>query len=332
MVKLTIVIPAYNAEGFILECLDSVTSQTFEDWACIIVDDGSTDGTLRLLKEYSDHDSRFTIKHISNSGSAKYPIDLGITLSSTPWIVVIGCDDYLEESFLQTLVDRQLSTGADVVTAIMQSVDIFGKTLTWQCPTKSFDFDHCVSGKQALKLTLGDWIIPGNGALIAKKLYSKRKEIHNFMNADEFDFRQNLLNAEKVSFSKAVYYYRQHPNSITKKVSVKLFDSIFVNEHLTDLVIENYGLDSVEAMLILKQSSHDLFAKRALLFKVRRAIGEDQFTKKRKEIYLRFKMLKSRPFSGSGLAEKIIFYDWGMFSGAAWIYQNIKNVIGSRML
>ncbi|HPT97702.1 MAG TPA: glycosyltransferase family A protein, partial [Armatimonadota bacterium] len=55
----SIIIPAYNRARFLPECLDSVLAQTFTDWECIVVDDGSTDGTRELVAEYVRRDSRF---------------------------------------------------------------------------------------------------------------------------------------------------------------------------------------------------------------------------------------------------------------------------------
>ena len=58
----TVIVPAYNYANFIGECLDSVLSQTFKNWECIVIDNGSTDNTQEIVKSYSNKDGR--IKNI----------------------------------------------------------------------------------------------------------------------------------------------------------------------------------------------------------------------------------------------------------------------------
>lgn len=68
MCKFSVIIPVYNAEKYLRICLDSVLAQTFGDWECICVDDGSTDGSAAILDEYAAKDSRFRVIHKKNEG------------------------------------------------------------------------------------------------------------------------------------------------------------------------------------------------------------------------------------------------------------------------
>ena len=60
--KISIVIPVYNTEKYLRECLDSIINQTFQDWEAICVDDGSTDNSLEILREYEKKDKRFRVE------------------------------------------------------------------------------------------------------------------------------------------------------------------------------------------------------------------------------------------------------------------------------
>jgi glycosyltransferase involved in cell wall biosynthesis len=90
----SVIIPAYNRARFLPECLDSVLAQTFTDWECIVVDDGSTDGTRELVAEYVRRDARFRYHWQENAG-ASAARNAGIALATGEWIVFLDSDDRL---------------------------------------------------------------------------------------------------------------------------------------------------------------------------------------------------------------------------------------------
>ena len=69
MPKVSVIIPVYNTEKYLKECLDSVVNQTLQDKEIICIDDGSTDNSLSILKEYAQKDSRFIILEQENEGA-----------------------------------------------------------------------------------------------------------------------------------------------------------------------------------------------------------------------------------------------------------------------
>ena len=75
--KFSIIIPVYNGSEYILQCLDSLICQTFQDWEAICIDDGSLDRSLEILNEYAERDSRVTVYSQLNKGVAKAR-DLGM--------------------------------------------------------------------------------------------------------------------------------------------------------------------------------------------------------------------------------------------------------------
>jgi len=89
----SVIIPAYNRARFLPECLDSVLAQTFTDWECIVVDDGSTDGTRELVAEYVRRDSRFRYHWQENAG-ASAARNAGIERARGEWIAFLDSDDW----------------------------------------------------------------------------------------------------------------------------------------------------------------------------------------------------------------------------------------------
>lgn len=103
---ITIVIPAYNAARYLSQTLDSVLKQTFNDWQCLIVDDGSTDDTPSIAQDYANQDPRFTAITQPNAGVAAAR-NLGAeAASSTPFLIFLDADDVWYPEALQTLLAR----------------------------------------------------------------------------------------------------------------------------------------------------------------------------------------------------------------------------------
>ena len=94
MPRFSVVVPAYNAESTLAETLDAIIAQTFADWECVVVDDGSTDGTLSLATGYAEKDSRVRVLHQGNQGSAG-AYNTGVRAASGQFVVMCSADDIL---------------------------------------------------------------------------------------------------------------------------------------------------------------------------------------------------------------------------------------------
>lgn len=64
----SIIVPVYNVQKFLPDCLDSIRGQTYQNWECILVDDGSTDNSGKICDEYADYENRFVVIHKENGG------------------------------------------------------------------------------------------------------------------------------------------------------------------------------------------------------------------------------------------------------------------------
>lgn len=99
---ISIIIPIYNDIDFIRACLDSVIRQTFEDWECILVDDGSYDGTAELCDTYAVQDARFKVFHQINKGVSSAR-NKGIREMSGSIVTFVDADDYIEPRYLEKM-------------------------------------------------------------------------------------------------------------------------------------------------------------------------------------------------------------------------------------
>jgi len=90
--RFSIIVPVYNVAPYLRECLDSVVAQTFSNWECVCVDDGSTDGSGAILDEYSAKDSRFKVLHKKNGGVSSAR-NIGLDAATSDWIAFLDADD-----------------------------------------------------------------------------------------------------------------------------------------------------------------------------------------------------------------------------------------------
>ncbi|MCF4102185.1 glycosyltransferase [Gillisia sp. M10.2A] len=112
--KVSVIIPAYNAEKWIGKCLDSIIIQSYKDIEIIVVNDGSRDYTLEILSSYEKRDPRVIIINKKNSGTY-LTRKQGVESAKGEFIFHCDADDYLEPKAIELLVKKQLLTGADIV-------------------------------------------------------------------------------------------------------------------------------------------------------------------------------------------------------------------------
>lgn len=102
----SIIIPVYKCEPFLRRCLDSIQSQSFENWEAILIDDGSPDNSGKICDEYVERDSRFKVIHKSNSGVSDTR-NKGLDVANGEFIVFIDSDDWIGPNYLASFAAHQ---------------------------------------------------------------------------------------------------------------------------------------------------------------------------------------------------------------------------------
>lgn len=100
--KVSIIIPVYNVELYLRRCLDSILSQTYTDWECILVNDGSNDNSGKICDEYANNDSRFRVFHKANGGVSSAR-NFGIDKATSEWITFVDSDDWVEKDYIYVM-------------------------------------------------------------------------------------------------------------------------------------------------------------------------------------------------------------------------------------
>lgn len=122
MKRFSIIIPAYNSSDYIEACLQSILNQTFSDWECIVVDDGSTDDSLAKIQKFIDLDSRFKVYHQENAGVSSARNN-GIDKASGEIITFCDSDDELKFNALE-IADSHLKEEIDFMEFVPQILEI----------------------------------------------------------------------------------------------------------------------------------------------------------------------------------------------------------------
>lgn len=112
--KVSVIIPVYNTEKYLRECLDSVVNQTLKEIEIICIDDGSTDSSLEILKEYAQKDNRFTIITQKNlhAGVAR---NAGLTVAKGEFLNFLDADDWFELNMLEEMYNKASSLNLDML-------------------------------------------------------------------------------------------------------------------------------------------------------------------------------------------------------------------------
>lgn len=119
MDKISIIVPVYNNYNFLDKCLDSIINQTYKNIEIILINDGSTDNSLKKLKKYAKVDSRIILINKKNEGVSKARND-GIKISTGKYITFVDSDDYLECDAIEKIYNALIKNKVDLIRANYQ--------------------------------------------------------------------------------------------------------------------------------------------------------------------------------------------------------------------
>ncbi len=117
---ISVIVPVYNVEKYLRECIDSILSQTYSSFELILVDDGSGDSSSAICDEYAAIDKRIKVIHKENGGLSSAR-NAGLAKASGKYICFIDSDDFVTEDYLDKLYNTLIVSGSDVAFSEMES-------------------------------------------------------------------------------------------------------------------------------------------------------------------------------------------------------------------
>ncbi|MDE7347350.1 MAG: glycosyltransferase family 2 protein [Muribaculaceae bacterium] len=321
----SIIMPVYNAGAYIKESLRSISSQDFQDWELIIVDDRSTDDSLAKVMDFSRNDKRIKIfTSTVNSGRAHIPRLRAAGLATGRYIVTVDADDVVSSDLLSTHYQYIASQDADLV--IPEMWNLKDNKREKILPKDSIDISKTWVGKDLIEHTLVNWEIPMAGFAVRRELYLKADEHMSSDDlesifSDELHSRWLLAACDRVCLCDAQYDYRQHAGSITHRNLPRFIDSrlhtcdklismtatVFGKDTLTNIkAIENKFFESVGLLRMINRTKLKRQQKKTLIRRISIAMNDLDIKRLKGHISSRYLALMSLPIPLARIALKII--------------------------
>ena len=199
---ISIIIPVYNTEKYLIPCVDSVLNQTYQNYEIILVDDGSTDKSGKICDTYAEKDNRITVVHKSNSGQS-YARNAALDIAKGKYIYFLDSDDYIDDKLLEKLVKSAEENNADVVFFEAKSfVDDEDNQLSngiqrrFEYVRKN-KYDNCNGQEQFIRLK------NNNEYYVCTPLHFYKKE---YLDKNNIRFKEGIIHEDNL-FSAAVYLH-----------------------------------------------------------------------------------------------------------------------------
>lgn len=319
MSMITIAMPAYNAEKYIAEAIESIIAQTYKNWEMVIVDDCSTDTTVSIIEGYINRGNNIRlIKRDKNSGGCRLPRFDAIMAAIGEFVCPIDSDDIIEEQYLEKLIRRQKETNSDIVLGRMILFEQSIQRPICCVPSTQYNIDKILIGREACKETIGGWKIAMAGMLSRTDAYKKYIEEHhnNSVNCnftDEIDHRRHILNADKIAIADAKYYYRQISNSIIHIKNIRYFDRLKALDILYDFVKKNFHNDNTVIGNMYYEYIGTVSDCRRTYLRSKNNFNENEKKIIKRMIEDSFKTIKQEKMKGKTLKQRIATCNYSFF-------------------
>jgi glycosyltransferase involved in cell wall biosynthesis len=224
--KISVIVPVYNAAPYLRQCLESILAQTVGDIEVLTIDDGSTDGSAAICDEYAAMDSRVRATHVANAGVSAAR-NLGIDLARGEYVSFVDADDTLHPSAMSTLLalmsdDVDITVGGIVYGTVWRPDDTANT--------------HTVSGLEATIRTLRQrgYDNAPCAKLYRRTLFDNGPRFAVGIRYEDLDFFRLIYpRARNIAYtSRSVYFYREHPASFINRWSPARLDTLTVTAEI----------------------------------------------------------------------------------------------------
>lgn len=237
MPKVSVIIPVYNVEKYLRKCLDSVVNQTLKDIEIICVDDGSTDSSLEILKEYAAKDERISVLRQENlhAGVAR---NAGLVVAKGEYLSFLDSDDFFELEMLEKMYQKAKDTQADICVCGFDIYENGVFSSNHKGIYKQFLPTKDTFAPEEIKEHVFSFTNPASWNKLYKLNFIKKNDLkHQTLkscNDIGFTFSAISMSSQITIIEKNFVHYRQSENSITSKRGSKAVNILYVYEFLRE--------------------------------------------------------------------------------------------------
>lgn len=216
----SIIIPTYNRGHLIDETLDSVLAQTYPNWECIIVDDGSTDNTDTLVADYIDKDNRFQFFKLNHKG-VSFARNYGLKKISGDYIQFLDSDDLIHEDKIKIALDDIIEKGGDNNDFVISNFMMFRESVDRLLPPFCQLNENVFSFSEVLYNWDFEFNIPIHCGFFHKRVFENFRFSETLGAKEDWIMWLSLFrNKPKIRFiDLPLAYYRYHTSNMTKNAT-----------------------------------------------------------------------------------------------------------------
>lgn len=304
---ISVIVPIYNMEKLMRKCIDSILAQTFQDYECLLIDDGSKDGSSAICDEYAAKDDRFKAFHKPNGGLSDAR-NYGLAHAKGEYTIFFDPDDWVDENCLKDMFEKAQEANADMVMCDIWYNDPYRQRYSKQEPTSLNHLDvlkDLITGK-----VYGFTVTK----LIRKELYEKydiQYPVGMYGCEDQYSMCKLMKNDIRIAYlPKAFYHYMHYGHSTqSRRYDEKTYQQdVRIRDMFVDLLS-----DTPYKQLAYNCKSNYIF-HRAFLY------GQKTFSSKTfKEAFGDYQYL----LKGQKPGYLVLFYRWsinGYYQGARRLF------------
>lgn len=314
MVKVSIIIPVYNVEKYLAECLESVVQQTLQEIEIICVDDGSTDNSLNILNSYGKTDKRIKIIKLEQNFGQSFARNRGLEKAKGEYIYFLDSDDMIEKNAMEILTEEAEEHNLDVIffdgKIIYENEQLQSRFKDYKTMRRG-KYESIKTGEQLF----GDFInnsewscsVPRqfwNRCFLAeKKIFFYEGIVHE----DELFSFVAVLQAERAEYIKKPFFYRRfrENSTMTSKISATNFCGYFTAYYFMNQFAYQNNFHTEEVQCFLARSYGNM-VRLYMQLKDEYNLVEELQIKKLQEIFYFFCSVQSEYMAYGNISSKLL--------------------------
>lgn len=258
---ITLILPVYNVEEYLPQCLESLINQTYKELEIICVNDASTDNSLKVLKDYASKDSRIKIIDLEENQGQGVARNMGLNIATGEYISFVDPDDWCSIDMFEKMLAKATETDADLVECSATIYNEEEHTSTEMQYLFGIDFDKPYNWKDLSNKELLFTNKPAPWGKLCKASVIKENEIRfgesRFAEDAYFSIKMRFLSKKIIHLNKHYYYYRiRNSSTLTNLNSYNLTNQVELVYKTKKFLEENgffTGLESSFDKLHIKQ-------------------------------------------------------------------------------